>query len=117
MADFFTINFDDLEQDFSAQLAQANTAGAIELVRVKFLGRKSPLASAMKQLADLPQEQRADVGRKANELKVLFETQLVEKLQAVQATGSQGARLLDVTLPGSAVPHGRLHPVTQTMDA
>lgn len=117
MTDFPPISLGHIEEDFSIQLAQANTAGAIELVRVKFLGRKSPLASAMKQLAGLPQEQRAGVGRKANELKVLFETQLVEKLQAVQATGSQGARLLDVTLPGSAVPHGRLHPVTQTMDA
>ena len=114
MTDFF--NFGQIEEDFSIQLAQANTAGAIELVRVKFLGRKSPLASAMKQLADLPREQRADVGQRANGLKALFETQLVKKLRAVQA-GPTGERLLDVTLPGSAMPQGSLHPVTQTMDA
>jgi len=114
MADFFTI-FDELERDFSAQLAQANTAGEIELVRVKFLGRKSPIAASLKQLSACPPEQRAEIGKRANALKTAFEAQLTAQRDAISGQPRQAA--LDVTLPGSAMPQGRLHPVTQTMDA
>jgi len=115
MADVFTVNFNELERDFSAQLAQANTAGEIELVRVKFLGRKSPIASSLKQLATCSPEQRAEIGKRANALKTAFEAQLTAKRDALSAQPRQAA--LDVTLPGRAIPQGRLHPVTQTMEA
>src|SRR3989338_1613380 len=115
MADFAPFNFDEIEQDFSTQLAQANTSGAIELVRIKFLGRKSPLAASLKQLSTCSPEQRAEIGKRANALKTAFEAQLTAKRDALSAQPRQAA--LGVALPGSAVPQGRLHPVTQTMDA
>src|SRR3989338_1982591 len=100
MADFAPFNFDEIEQDFSTQLAQANTAGALELVRIKFLGRKSPLAASLKQLSTCSPEQRAEIGKRANTLKTAFEAQLTVKRDALSAQPRQTA--LDVTLPGSA---------------
>jgi len=103
----------ELENELEIQLAQANTAGEIELVRVKFLGRKSPLIQHLKQLAEFPPDQRAPAGKELNILKTAIEHRLVEKKQQV-LTKPQGPPL-DVTLPGSAVVQGRLHPVTQTI--
>ncbi len=106
---------DQLDQEFELQLARANTAGEIELVRVKFLGRKSPLASSMKQLGVLPADQRAAFGKTLNTLKTTFEQKLSEKQHQLRERPSEPPT--DVTLPGVAPPLGRLHPITQTMEA
>ena len=115
MSDVIPIRFDQLEQDFAAHLARASTAGDLELVRVKFLGRKSDLAQAMKHLPTLPAEERAAFGRRANELKASFEAKLMERRKALADRRTDAA--LDVTLPGAAIPQGRLHPITQTISA
>ncbi len=103
-----------LRQESAAALSQARTVEELEQLRVKYLGRKSRLAGIMKGLSGLPGEQRAEVGKGANLFKREVETQLVARQAALAAPASPAA--IDVTLPGSALPHGRLHPVTQTID-
>ncbi|MFY9477376.1 MAG: phenylalanine--tRNA ligase subunit alpha [Aquabacterium sp.] len=102
-----------LKEEFEIALAQANTAGEVELVRVKFLGRKSPLAAHLKQLGVFPPDQRATVGKELNVLKTTFENKVDEKKQARLSQSVLPA--VDVTLPGLVHPLGRLHPVTQTL--
>jgi len=102
-----------LSAEAVASVGQAATPEALEQLRVRFLGRKSRLADIMKQLAQLPAEQRADVGKRANQLKALVETQLASRREALAATPAASA--IDLTLPGSAIPQGRLHPITQTL--
>jgi len=115
MSDFVPISFDNVEQAFTMQLARANTIGEVELVRVKFLGRKSDLAQTMRRLPALAPDERAALGKRANELKASFETRLAARREALAATPAREA--LDVTLPGAAIPHGRIHPIPQTIDA
>ena len=109
---------EDLEQllvESAAAIEQARSSDAVEQVRVKFLGRKSRLAEIIKQLASLPPAERAEVGKRANQIKAALESQL----SARQATLVQQptSAPLDVTLPGRAMPQGRLHPITQTTQA
>ena len=106
---------DEAERSFPAHFAQAQTLEELELVRVKFLGRKSEFSAALKDLPDLTPEQRATLGKRANELRTSFDTQLAAKRQALTRTGED--LMLDVTLPGSALAVGRLHPLTQMTHA
>ncbi len=115
MSDAATRPFGGLEAAFQAALAQATTAQALEAVRIKFLGRKSEVAAALKGLGALPADQRAEVGKRANQLKTAFEARLAEQQAALATAPARAA--LDVTLPGTALAQGRLHPVTRTMDA
>ena len=118
MPDFFDVAFDALrsaEQEFPIQLAQANTAGQVELVRVKYLGRKSVVASAFSNLPKLNPEQRAQVGALANKLQKSLQEEVSHRLKQIESMAS--VQMLDVTLPGSPVAQGRLHPVTQTLAA
>ena len=103
-----------LLEEVEVQLAQANTAGAIELVRVKLLGRKSPLMRSLKELGALSLEQRATTGKELNMLKTTIENKLLEKQQALAEQPS--APGVDVTLPGLAIPQGRPHPITTTIE-
>ena len=117
MGDFFELqqSLNSADQEFEVQFAQAHTLGAVEMVRVKFLGRKSVVTSTLKQLGILAPEQRAEVGKHANQLKVAFEQQLAARRAALTSAATQPS--IDPTLPGYAIPQGRLHPITQTLDA
>jgi phenylalanyl-tRNA synthetase alpha chain len=110
-----TVDFGELERAFTEALAQASTADAIELVRVKFLGRKSALTASMKQLPELSPAERAALGKRANELKASFESRLAERRRSLAQR--QPSSATDVTLPGFAIPQGRLHPITRTIQA
>jgi len=98
-----------------SSIAQADSPEALEPVRVKFLGRKSRLTEIMRSLATLPPEERAAVGKQANTFKQQVESQL-ETRRAALSSAHRGPAI-DVTLPGSAIPQGRLHPITQTIGA
>ncbi len=102
----------ELEQAFTRELAEARTVEALERLRVAYLGRKSQLASIMKSLGRLPPEERARVGQLANRFKSSLESALAA---AAPSAESQAAPSFDATLPGRAIPQGRLHPITQTM--
>ena len=105
----------ELREEASTALAQAATPEALEQARVRFLGRKSRLHELTKRLAALEPAQRAAVGKAANEFKQWIEQALAEQRAAAPARRS--SEPLDVTLPGCAVPQGRLHPITQTIYA
>ena len=108
-------SLENIGQDFPIKLAQANTIGEIDVVRVQFLGRKSELALAMKSIPALAAEQRAEIGKHANALKASMEAQVAAKRGAL--VSQRAVPALDVTLPGRAIPQGRLHPITQTTEA
>ena len=100
----------------SESVGQARSADELEQLRVKFLGRKSRLSEIMKALAALPSDQRAQVGKRANELKRALESQLFAQRQTLSGQALPHAAL-DVTLPGSAIAQGRLHPITKTIQS
>ncbi len=107
-----------LREDALNQLSPIWDDKALEEWRVKFMGRKGALAGLMEQLGTLPKDRRASAGKLANEVKNALESAYESKAGAIKQRAlseSLEAAPLDVTLPGRPVPHGRLHPVTQTM--
>src|SRR3989338_7265638 len=108
-------DLDALAVEAQNAIGAAKSLDALEPLRVQYLGRKSRLAEVLKSLGQLPADQRGPVGKRANEAKAAIVQQLAERRQALGAGGARPA--LDVTLPGSPVAQGRLHPVTQTLAA
>jgi phenylalanyl-tRNA synthetase alpha chain len=109
---------EELEQllrEAASSIGQACSADELEQLRVRFLGRKSRLTGIVKTIPQLAPAQRAELGQHANRFKQAVESQLATRRDALAATPS--AQAVDVTLPGSAVVQGRLHPITQTIYA
>jgi phenylalanyl-tRNA synthetase alpha chain len=101
-----------------AGLDAAKDAAALETWRVAYLGRKGALTQVLRQLGDLPIEERKRLGGEANKLKGELEAALEarrEQLEAAQLTATVEEGWLDVTLPGRSKKVRRLHPATQTM--
>lgn len=110
-----------LEQIKAAALAAisgVHSEDDLHAWRVAHLGRSSPLMNIFKEMNALSKEERPQVGRRANEVKLALEAALEEHLQALQQQAvlrSLENERLDITLPGRSAVRGRLHPVTQTL--
>ncbi len=88
---------------------------ALELARVRLLGKKGELRRLAELLKEAPPERRPDIGQALNEVRVAVERALEARLADARAEALQ-RRLrqedLDVTLPGRPGLHGHLHPLT-----
>ena len=100
------------EQGFR-RIAESSDPAMLEAVRKELTGKKSSLQEVLKSLGGLDPDMRKSVGMKANEVKNLF----AEKIQARQEELIAGASAvegeIDLTLPGTEVSGGALHPITQ----
>ncbi len=110
--------FADLRREAESAIAAAGSAGELEELRVRYLGRKARLTQALRSIGGLPPEERGPVGKEANELKRALESLLNERngrLEAEELDARLAQDRIDVTLPGDPpLPAGHLHLVSQT---
>jgi phenylalanyl-tRNA synthetase alpha chain len=113
-----TRSLEHLRQEAEASLAAARTSEATRDWHAEFLGRKGRLTTLLRGLGSLPAEERAQMGKAANELKQALETALEERQAAIaraEMEAAQRAEAVDVTLPGRRPTVGKLHPITVTL--
>jgi phenylalanyl-tRNA synthetase alpha chain len=99
-------------------VAKAGSTAELEQIRVLYLGRKAELPNLLRQVAQLPADQRAATGRAANEARQAITTRIARKAGELAVAELQ-QRLerdrVDVTLPADPLPAiGHLHLITQT---
>jgi len=98
------------------ELEAVSQAKDLEAWRVRYLGKKSQLTGVLRGLAELPIEERKQVGALANRIKAGLEENLGQKSQLLKQVGlAAGGEGIDITLPGRPYPTGRLHPIAQTI--
>ncbi len=108
-----------IREEVLASLSKVHTAEEITEVRVKTLGRKGSLTQLLKQLGALPEAERKEIGKRANEIKEALESQIEEALHQLKEREKKEAlekEKVDITLPGRRIPMGKRHPITQTLD-
>ena len=99
-----------LERAALAAVAAAASSDEIEAVRVEYLGRKSALPLALREVRD------AETGRTLNEAKRRIEAAVGERADALERAELDrrlAEERVDVTLPVGAYARGRLHLITQ----
>jgi phenylalanyl-tRNA synthetase alpha chain len=108
---------DALEAEATVAVAAADE-GALEDLRVRYLGRRGSLTTILRGLGDLPPEARPVVGQRANAVKAAIEGALEARRLALRAAARVGlaADRLDSTLPGRPPMLGGLHPLTATLE-
>ena len=101
---------DGLEREGLAAAAAASSTRAIEDVRIEYLGRKSAIKQALREVRD------RETGRRLNSVRERLET-AIDGREAELARAELDARLtterVDVTLPAGGYARGRLHLITQ----
>lgn len=100
-------------------VAQSGDTRALDEVRVRYLGKKGALTEQLKQLGQLPLEQRREAGQAVNRSKQILEAAISERQQALAQAGLAArlaAESIDVTLPGRLHAPGGQHPVNRALD-
>ncbi|MFA5515883.1 MAG: phenylalanine--tRNA ligase subunit alpha [Desulfuromonadales bacterium] len=103
-----------LQQARSA-MHEADSEGALQEVRVRFLGRKGELTSIMKDMGRLSAEERPVVGALANRVKEELEAGLENRgrqLREAEIAHRLASERIDVTMPGRRSFAGSKHPIT-----
>lgn len=109
----------DIKNEALAQILTARTEAELEEIRVAYLGKSNgQLTNVIKKIPHLPSEEKAIVGRFANEVKDMIEGALGRQKQMVQKEKEANiaeTEWLDITLPSQRPPEGHLHPLTTTL--
>ncbi len=104
----------EYEREAEAALAAAATSAALEEARVRYLGRRSELALALRRVRD------RESGMLLNGIRRRLETAVAERERALadeELERRLREEVIDVTLPGEELPLGHLHPITQVRRA
>ena len=104
------VDWQEYEGQAQSAIAAATDATALDEARVRYLGRKSDLAQALRGVRD------RETGITLNTLRATLEAALDsrrEELDRAELDRALTEEVVDVTLPGEELPLGHLHPITQ----
>lgn len=108
-----------LVEEARAAIEAAPNLAELEQVETRYLGRNKGLNELRRSIGTLPKEQRPLFGARINEAVETLTALIRERRAALTEQELQqrlSREILDVTLPGRALPTGRLHPLTQTAE-
>ena len=99
-----------LESEALGAISGAGTLDGLDDARVRYLGRKSELKQALREVRD------RDTGERLNRLRELLETAVEERRDALERAALERTLtedVIDVTLPGERGPRGHRHLISQ----
>ena len=102
----------ELREQTLAAIAEARDTSALEQVRVSVLGKKGTLTGYLRSMGQIAKEERAAVGKMANDVRRAVEEALdasKANLERQELLAKMDAEAVDVTLPGRAQQQGTRH--------
>jgi phenylalanyl-tRNA synthetase alpha chain len=109
---------ENLQQEALAEVETIRDGESLHEWESKYLGAKGEITLALRSIGSLPKEERAEFGKRANEIKERLTEVLAEREEMIhqhELARDLEEGQIDVTLPGRAHPVGGLHPSTQTL--
>lgn len=108
---------EQLRAEALAEIESAPDESALESARIKYLGRSGSISVLSEGMKALPKEQKPVVGKLLNEVRQTVTGEIESRKSALEAKRDSAALAdVDVTLPGTPVLSGALHPITQLQD-
>ncbi|MCX6966165.1 MAG: phenylalanine--tRNA ligase subunit alpha [Verrucomicrobia bacterium] len=108
---------EQLRAEALAALASAGDEAALEAVRVKFLGRTGSISVLSEGMKSLSKDDKPRVGKLLNEARNAVSGAIDARKAALEAERDAKALSgIDLTLPGTPLPMGAIHPITQLLD-
>ncbi len=95
------------------RVAAAKNENELQEAKSYLLGKQSPLTALMKELPTVDVSLRPQMGRMVNEAKGQITTAIDERRNELKMKASEVSADFDITVPGTPVHSGGLHPITQ----
>ena len=119
MAEFTELSekIQSIKDEVHAELAKFEDSKSLYEFKKNVLDSKTgKIGSLMREMGKIPNEQKAEYGKRVNELKNWAQShfeELDKKLKAEEQKRRYEAEKIDVTMPAKKRVKGNLHPVTQ----
>jgi len=97
--------------------ASVSNEEELEAFRLKFLSRKGKVQSMFGKMGEVPNEEKAKVGKAMNRVKNLAQqifNEAAERISKQEDVAQKATE--DITLPPAPLPMGSYHPLTQTLE-
>ncbi len=106
----------NIEKSALKEVIDALSLDELEKARVRYLGRKGELTTAIKGIKNVAKKDKPKVGKLINELKQKVGALIDEKEQVFREKEQTFFENSDITLPGIKTEIGHKHPLTRTME-
>lgn len=108
-----------LKQEALEKLKTFQDKSELNELKVKYLGKKGQLTAALRNMGNLPAEERPTMGQLVNTIRESLEevfAQKEEEISIKELESRLATEQVDITLPGRRSHQGHLHPITLTMN-
>ena len=112
------VNVEQITEAALADVANVANERSLDVVRVRYLGRRGELTALLKSLGAMPAEERPAAGARINVAKREVQAAVDARrsvLAREQMQAALAADAVDITLPGRQRRRGGLHPVTHAL--
>ena len=103
---------EQLKKDFLSQLDQAQDLNWLKNLEQKYFSRQGELNQILGKIKDLGSEAKAEAGQLANQIKGEITAKYQEAKNRLEGK-NQPESFCDVSLPGTKIVRGHLHPISQ----
>ena len=110
---------DSLLENAVQAINQCKDLVSLDSIRVAYLGKKGEITAKLKNLGQIPADQRPAAGQAINQIKLEIQNLLEQQKTAINARlidDRLSSETVDISLPGRGEQLGGLHPVTLTMN-
>jgi phenylalanyl-tRNA synthetase alpha chain len=104
------VDAEALQREALSAIEAASTVADLDELRIRYLGRRSDLKQALRQVRDRETGMALNAAREAIEQAV---DERQSQLTSADLNRSLTEESVDITLPGERFRRGRLHPITQ----
>src|SRR5438067_3946638 len=99
------------------EVSQAADEQALEIVRVRYLGKAGRISLWSEQMKTLSPDEKPVVGKLLNEVRTAVTTAIQQRAAGLQlAKEAETLSGVDISLPGTPAEIGSLHPLTQMLE-
>jgi len=114
MTDQLLNQIKEFERSALSRLEAVNDRGALEAIRIEFLGRRGKLSEFATSIATVPPQLRPKIGAEINRLKKIIQDKIEQK--SSEFASAIKKEFLDYSLPVRSAFVGHKHPLLQTVD-
>ena len=112
-------DYEQLKNEILEKIEGSSSLEELEDVRVESLGKKGSLSLLMKQLGSIEPDKRRETGQKLNLIQKEVLANIENKKEVLRKdhiNKKLANESVDITLPIRPETHGKIHPLSKTMD-
>ena len=95
------------------KIEKASSLSELEEIKKELTGKNSELSEVLKSMSSLTPEEKKSTGMLTTEIKNVFAEKIESKEQELISSMSVLSEPIDLTIPGTKINEGALHPITQ----